>query len=137
MWLPYFLVKLHLFTPELTVNHPDQHTAGVSWSRSCKQPQPYVMAWVLCKSCHPDGSKIDGCRDQHSASLGCRCMWKCLLFPDPQLAQRGSPATSEPWDALQEWSSPHGCRNSRHHQALTRKDLPIVTRRLLPTIRVV
>lgn len=42
----------------------------------------------------------------------------CLLFPDPEPAPRGSAATSEPWDASQGWSSPHGFGNGRHHQAL-------------------
>lgn len=65
------------------MNHPDSHTAGVRWVGSCKQHQPYVMAWVLCKNCHPDGSRIDGCRDQQGASLGCRCVWERT---NPQLA---------------------------------------------------
>lgn len=59
------------------MNHPDEHTAGVRWAGSRKQPQPYVMPLVLCKNCHPDGSRIDGCGDQHGASPGSRCAWEC------------------------------------------------------------
>lgn len=37
------------------------------------------------------------------------------LFPDPELVQRGSPATSEPWDASH--GLPGSCRLSKsgHH----------------------
>lgn len=41
-----------------------------------------------------------------------------LHFPDPEPVRRGSPASPEPWDASQVWSSPRGFENSRHHRAL-------------------
>lgn len=40
-----------------------------------------------------------------------------LLFPDPEPARGGSPATSEPWDPSQGRSNPRGIGNSEHHQA--------------------
>lgn len=92
VWLPCFLVKLRLFTPGLTTNHPDEHTAGVRWAGSCKQPQPYVMAWVLCKNCHPGGSRIDGCGDQHGASLGVQMrvgVHQCRACSSQTLTRRG------------------------------------------------